>query len=84
MVAERIPEVSLGLMMYDPEAEVRRVVAERIDPNEAINMLDDHDWNVRLFAAMRVPAEVLEKLRDDPDQEVREVVSQRLEQLKMV
>lgn len=48
MVAERLPEVSLGLMAHDDAPEVRRIIAERMSLEDAVTLLNDRDWVVRL------------------------------------
>ena len=53
-VAERLPDVSLALMAHDEATEVRRIIAESIDPEEAVALLNDPDWVVRYTAVQRV------------------------------
>lgn len=46
-VAERLLEVSLGLMINDSSPNVRRIVAERMSADDAVLLLHDCDWVVR-------------------------------------
>ena len=64
-VAERLPEVSLGLMKNDKAPEVRRIIAQRIADDEAIEFLNDEDWIVRYTAARHVPIYALDILLTD-------------------
>jgi len=54
VVAERLPEVSLGLMAHDDAPEVRRIVAERMSSEDAVTLLNDPDWVVRYTVAQLV------------------------------
>lgn len=65
-------------MVNDEDPEVRRIVAARMLPDEAVKLLADPDWLVRLEVARRAPLATLEKLAHDPEQEVRDVVLDRL------
>jgi hypothetical protein len=62
----------------DPEPEIRRVVAERMTPEDTVSLLQDAEWSVRFVAAMNAPIEAIKKIVDDPDPEVRDIVKQRL------
>jgi hypothetical protein len=65
-------------MVYDEAAEIRRIVAERIDSEEAVSLLTDSDWLVRYIVAEKVPLTALHCLVDDPEPDVRSIVQQRL------
>jgi hypothetical protein len=84
VVAERLPEVSLGLMADDDAPEVRRIVAERMNPADAVILLNDTDWVVRYTAVQRVAPDALSSLIDDPEPDVRAAVLERLNSLKPV
>jgi hypothetical protein len=78
MVARRLPEVSLGLMAHDNEAEVRRIVAERMSGEDVVVMLGDKDWLVRYTAVQKASLEAIASLSDDPEPDVRAIVHDRL------
>lgn len=73
-----MPKVSLGLMAHDSASEVRRIIAERMNPDDAVIMLNDSDWVVRYTAAQRVAPEALACLLDDPEPDVRTIAQERL------
>jgi hypothetical protein len=47
-------------------------------PDDAIRMLSDDDWVVRLEAAQHAPLESIAELVDDVEPDVRSAVRQRL------
>jgi hypothetical protein len=59
---------------------VRRVVAARLLPDDAAQMLSDADWVVRLEAAQRAPLDAIAGLVDDVEPDVRAAVRQRLDE----
>ncbi|WP_228287857.1 sister chromatid cohesion protein PDS5 [Thiothrix subterranea] len=68
-------------MLHDIEPEIRRIVAERIQPEALSALLDDPDWGVRLQAAERATRGMLEILEHDTDPDVKEVARQRLREM---
>jgi hypothetical protein len=66
-------------MAHDEDAEVRRIVAARMLPEDAATMLADSDWLVRLEAAKHAPLESIAELVDDAESDVRSIVFRRLE-----
>ena len=70
--------MTLGLMADDPEVEVRRIVASRMDADSAVMLLEDEDWVVRYEAAQRVPVSALQKVLQDEEPDVVEVAKMRL------
>jgi hypothetical protein len=78
-VAERLPEVSLGLMAVDPAPDVRRIVAERMSAEDAEVLLQDSDWVVRYTVALKVAPDKLINLLEDPEPDVSAVARQRFQ-----
>ena len=78
-VARRLPAFALKRMATDGEAEVRRIVAARVMPDDAIDLLRDPNWLVRLEAARIAPVDAIAELIDDPEPDVRALVRSRLE-----
>jgi hypothetical protein len=64
-------------MVNDSSDEVRRIVAERLNADEAIVMLNDEDWMVRYTVAQKVDPLTLKALLNDPEPDVRELASAR-------
>jgi len=52
-------------------------------PDDAVKMLHDEDWVVRLRAAEHAPLESIAELVDDAEPDVRAVVRQRLNEYLM-
>jgi HEAT repeat protein len=65
-------------MAHDDAPEVRRIIAERMSPEDAVALLTDPDWVVRYTAVQRVAPEALINLLDDPEPDVRAAVQERL------
>jgi len=65
-------------MAHDDAPEIRRIIAERMSPADAVMLLNDPDWVVRYTAVQRVAPEELSSLLDDPDPDVRTAVRERL------
>jgi hypothetical protein len=65
-------------MARDDAPEVRRIIAERMSPADAVTLLNDCDWMVRYAAVQRVPTEALACLLGDPEPDVRAAVRERL------
>jgi len=68
-------------MADDPEDDIRRLVAERIDLASLVLMYQDQDWVVRYRVAERALPDLLEKMRHDPEPDVRALVEARLADL---
>ena len=77
-VAARLPAFALARLIADPEPEVRRIVAARALPQDALLLLEDEDWLVRLAAVRRAPLETIRCRLDDPEPDVRRAVRERL------
>jgi hypothetical protein len=77
-VAARLPAFALSRLLADPEPEVRRIVAARALPHDALLLLEDEDWLVRLAAVQRAPLETIRCRLADPEAEVRRAVWERL------
>ena len=58
---------------------MRLVVVERMGAEQAVAMLGDADWRIRLAASLKVPLQYLAGARDDADEEVRAAARERLE-----
>ena len=65
-------------MVNDISPAVRRIVAERMSPEDVALLIDDEDWLVRYTVALKVELASLKKLVNDPEADVREVAQQRL------
>jgi hypothetical protein len=65
-------------MAGDEDAEVRRIAAARMLPDDAALMLTDADWLVRLEAVMHAPLDGIVELVDDAEPDVRAAVNRRL------
>jgi hypothetical protein len=65
-------------MAFDEAPDIRRIVAERMNPEDAVTLLNDTDWVVRYTAVQRVAPEALSGLLNDPEPDVRSAVRERL------
>jgi len=69
-------------MVDDSEAEVRRIVAERLPAPLLAALVDDPDLLVRWQAAGRALGAVLARFAQDPEADVRERAEQRRAELQ--
>jgi HEAT repeat protein len=73
-----LPAFALTRLLADPEPEVRRIVAARALPHDALQLLADEDWLVRLAAVQRAPLDAIRDCLADPESEVRRAAWERL------
>jgi HEAT repeat protein len=73
-----LPAFALTRLLADPEPEVRRIVAARALPHDALLLLADEDWLVRLAAVQRAPFHAIRACLSDPEPDVRRAAWERL------
>jgi hypothetical protein len=76
IAAQHAPLEALRALELDEDEVVRRIVAERVLPADAVKMLHDEDWVVQLHAAEHAPLESIAELVDDAEPDVRTAVRQ--------
>jgi len=76
IIKEKVIEAYV-LLRHSKDYEVRRLVADAIEPELLPSMLEDEDERVRVIVAARLPQDTLDTLVKDPSAKVRALVARR-------